>query len=239
MRAKTIVIARTPEDGDELEQAVRAAGYTPLVEPVLTVEHLDTAFPALEGDEALIFTSANAVRALAAKTSVRSNPVYTVGRNTADEARQQGFTNIETAAGKVEDLAEMLKNPVKSALISPIYVRGEQISQDLAKILGENGLKCREVVIYRTKSAESLSVNLLQGLDNREIAAVMLFSSKGAEVFTGLVEQYGRESRLRQTKALCISEVVVKFVSVLPFREILVSDKPDRYGMMKLLEKFP
>lgn len=236
MRTKTIVIARTAEDSEELAQFIRAHSYEPLVEPVLSVEYLNPPMPDLRGDEALIFTSANGVQGWAAKTAVRTNPVYAVGRNTADEAMKLGFSTIETAAGTVEDLVQMLKNPLKTTLISPIYVRGEQISQDLVQILGENGLKCREIVVYRTNPAENLSVNLLRGLDDREIAAIMFFSSKGAQVFAELIEQYGRENRLRPTKALCISEAVLKSLSVLPFRERLVADKPDRYGMMKLLE---
>lgn len=238
MSAKTIVIARTADDSEELEQFIRAQGYKPLVEPILSVEYLDVDLPEIKGDEALIFTSANAVRGWAQKTPVRSNPMYTVGRNTADEAMQQGFTNIETAAGTAEDLLELVKNPLKTALISAIYVRGEQISQDLVRVLGQKGINCREITVYRTNPAENLSVNLLRGLDDREIAAIMFFSSRGAQVFAELVEQYGRENRVKPIKALCISEAVLKSLSVLPFREGQVADKPDRYGMMKLLENF-
>lgn len=236
MSAKTVVIARAPEDGDELAEAVAAHGFTPLIEPVLGIEYLDQPLPDIDGATPLIFTSANGVRAFARQSSQRANPVYTVGRNTADEARRAGFSTIKTAAGTVDDLVDILLKECEGMAVEPLYVRGEEVSKDLIFLLAKGGIALRELTAYRSVPAQNLSLDLLKAVDARDIAAVLFFSSKGGRVFSELMEQYNRGPRMRTTKALCISEAVLKSVSVLPFSGSFIADTPDRYGMIKLLE---
>ena len=236
MKSKTILILRGEEDSGELAEAIKAKGFEPLIEPVLQIEFLDVEFPDIEPMQPLVITSANGVRALAAKTTERRNPVFAVGANTADEARRVGFVDIQTAAGTAEDLVELLLQAHKTGLMTSIYIRATDISKDLVRILSKNGMNMEEFVAYEAKPAQYLSINLLRRLDNREIDAVMAFSVRGGKTFAELAEQYDRVHRLKSTKALCISNAVVESVSVLPFQQTLVADTPDRYGMMKLLE---
>lgn len=236
MSAKTIVIARAPEDGDELAEAIVARGFRPLAEPVLSIEYLHPPLPDIDEAVPLIFTSANGVKAFARHSGRRSNPVYTVGRNTADEARRAGFSSIQTAAGTVDDLVDILLKDCEGMTVEPLYVRGEEVSKDLIFLLAKGGIALRELTAYRSVPAQNLSLDLLKAVDARDIAAVLFFSSKGGRVFSELMEQYNRGPRMRTTKALCISEAVLKSVSVLPFSGSLIADTPDRYGMIKLLE---
>lgn len=237
MKTGIIVIARTIENSADLVQAVEGLGFTPLVEPVLAIDYVDNGWPEIAAGRTLIFTSANGVRAFARKSDERDYLVYTVGRNTAEEARKCGFGLIESAEGTVEDLAELLLDAPQTALRSPIYIHGEDVSQDLPAILLQKGLKIEKFTGYKANSAQNLSINLLKALDDRAVRGIMFFSARGGRAFSELVEQYGRMRRLRATKALCLSESVLKSVSVLPFQQTLVADRPDRYGMMRLLEQ--
>jgi len=236
MRARKILITKTAGEGTELADAVRGAGFEPVHEPLLSIEYVETGWPEIEPDAPLVFTSTHGVQAFSNIRSTRGHIVYTVGRNTAEAARAAGFNAIETVAGTVEELAQWMVQAPKTGLISPFYLRAEDVSQDLKGILTENGVNIRQFIAYRANGAENLSLNLLKSFDNREIYAVMLFSNRGGRVFAELVEQYDRAVRMKTIKALCISDSVLKSVSVLPFQQALVADTPDRYGMMKLLE---
>lgn len=239
MSQKTILIVRPEEDSAEFITAIKERGYDALVESVLTISYTKETLPSITPETPLVFTSANGVRAFGKLSDERGHPVYTVGRNTADEARNIGFTHIEAAAGTVEDLSLLLTKTLTSSLIPALYVRGEHISSDLAGILSKKEIFLQEFVGYAAISAENLSINLLNLLDLRKIEAVMVFSKRGAQVFADLILQYDRAVRLKTTKALCMSDSVVHSVSVLPFHQTLVAEKPDRYGMMKLLEQIP
>lgn len=237
MNGKTIVICRPKDDSAELVAVVTAKGFQPLVEPVLGIEYVPADFPGITPNEVLVFTSANGVKAFARGADLRGNTVYTVGRNTADEAQRVGFTNVKTAAGTVDDLVDILLKEYVSTKDDILYVRGEEISKDLKRALLKGGITIRELTAYRSVPANNLSLDLLRALDTKEVAALLFFSAKGGGVFADLIEQYGRAHTTRTTKALCISGAVLQSVSVLPFGGSFVADTPDRYGMIKLLEQ--
>lgn len=237
MKAKTIVILRAPEEAGEIAAAIEARGFESLVEPVLHIEFLKPELPEMDKDTPLVFTSSNGVRGYCRVDDRRSSPVYAVGRNTADEARRSGFQRIESAFGTVEELVELMTGPARVNLKPPLYIRGAEISQDLKALCAVRDLTINEIVAYRADPAEKLSIDLLKKADSREIAAVMVFSPRGATVFADLVQQYDRTLRMKTIKALCIGEGVVHSLSVLPFPDVIVAPTPDRYGMIKLLDR--
>lgn len=237
MSANTVLILKTSDNISEVADAIKAKGFEAMEEAILKVEYLENEFPVLEPGRALIFTSPNGVRAFARKVAGRTHPVYTVGPNTADEAKAVGFDAVESGGGTLIDLADFLINLPKEKLFSPFYVRAEDVSGDLGGILGKSSIHLDEFIAYRAVPADNLSLNLLQKLDRREIKAIMFFSRRGAKTFGELAEQYGRLGRLKGIKALCISDGVVESVSVLPFEAALAAKTPDRYGMIELLEK--
>ncbi len=233
----TIAVFRTPGEGqDDLAAKIGALGFEALFEPILQVEFTNPHIPS-DTDRPLVFTSAHGVAAYAkAVPEERGNPAYVVGDNTAEAAMSAGFTDIKNAQGTGDDLAALLEKDLDGQNVRPLYVRAENISVDLTVIMPGRGIVMDEVVAYRTVPAESLSLNLLRKLDKREIVACLFFSRRGAEAFVSLVQQYDRAYALKATKALCISEGVVESVSVLPFAQALVSQRPDRDGMMELVE---
>ncbi|MFA5592632.1 MAG: uroporphyrinogen-III synthase [Micavibrio sp.] len=236
MKPRKILITKTIEDSELYAQAVRTAGFEPLVEPMLSIASVAEApYARITGGAPLIFTSPHAVRAFARNMPDRRHFIYAVGRDTAETARSEGFESIETGAGTADDLVKMLLAKPKEALDGLFYIRSVNISRDLKGILAENGVNIGEVTAYRADIADILSIDLLKSLDHQEINAVMLFSRRGAGAFADLIEQYGRTVRLKKTKALCISEGVLESVSVLPFQKAMVAGSPDRHGMMELL----
>lgn len=235
MKANKVLITRSEGEAEDLSQAIRAAGFEPLYEPMLTIEASGEAWPEIVETTPLIFTSSHGVRAFARAVPLRDNPVYVVGQGTAEAARTAGMENIKGVAADGDRLVDMLSLLPQEALISAFYVRGEDVSRDLRQILQGKGINIVDFAGYKAIPVENFSINLLKSLDNREINAVMLFSGRGAKVFAELVEQYDRAVRLKATKALCISEAVLQSVSVLPFQQGLIARTPDRYGMMELL----
>lgn len=233
----TIAVFRTPGEGqDDLAARIEACGCEALFEPILQVEFINPSI-SLNADRPLVFTSAHGVAAYAkAVPEGRENPVYVVGDNTAEAAASARFTDIKNAHGTGDDLAALLETGLDGQNVRPLYVRAENISVDLTVMMAGRGIVMDEVIAYRTIPAESLSLNLLRKLDKREVVACLFFSRRGAEAFSSLVQQYDRAYALRATKALCISEGVVESVSVLPFAQTLVSQTPDRDGMMELVE---
>lgn len=234
---KTVVILRPVDECAEISDEIKIRGFDPFAEPIITIEYIDADYPDFDENTPLIFTSANGVRAFAQKYVDRTQQIYTVGRNTADEARLCGFTKVESANGNAADMVNLFTKPLKISGKCPLYVRGEAVSSDLKSIFAKKYLNISEIIVYRSNLADNLSINLLKSLDSEKITAIMFFSVRGSRNFVQLIEQYGRVRTLKTIKALCISDAVVNCLSALPFQEVVVADQPDRYGMIKLLDR--
>ncbi len=76
-----VLVTRPEEDASALAAALAARGFDALVEPMLSVAPAPGVTPPLDldGVQALLFTSANGVRALARLTERRDLPAFTVG----------------------------------------------------------------------------------------------------------------------------------------------------------------
>jgi uroporphyrinogen-III synthase len=237
MKRRKIVLLRSEDENTEMADFIVSKDFEPLTEPILIINDLEADYSPIKKGSPLIFTSAHGVRVLANHVKERDNPVYAVGRNTEAAARQEGFFQVETGEGGVENLADMLVSSLKDTKETPVYIRAADISHDLRRILHQKGVSIAEITAYSAEPAQNLSLSLLQSLDRREVGAILFYSKRGGEVFSGLIEQYARSVRLKSIKALCISEAVLQSVSVLPFRQCLVAPTADRHGMMKLVEE--
>lgn len=123
MSAGKVVIARAADENDELSEAYSPQGFSPcqslLCRSNISKSHVPRSIQIL----LWCLASANGVRAFECLSDLR--PIlYTVGRNTADEARRVGFTRIETAAGTVDDLVDILLKVCVERAVEPLYVRG-------------------------------------------------------------------------------------------------------------------
>ena len=95
-----ILITRPIEDAKPLADALAERGIQVLIEPLLEIRHLEDAEIDLAGAQALLFTSANGVRAFAALSPRRDLKVFTVGDGSADAARQAGFPKAPRAMSR-------------------------------------------------------------------------------------------------------------------------------------------
>lgn len=88
-------------------------GLEPVIAPLIEIRVLTPPLPDFADFDGLIFTSRNGVAAFAhlgPPPSVLDMPVFTVGEATAGAARQAGFTQLTSADGDVDALAELIRN---------------------------------------------------------------------------------------------------------------------------------
>ena len=153
-----ILVTRPAADAARTAAALRVRGHEAIVAPLLTIEY----FPDAElGDgpwSAILVTSANAARAIAGhkrRDELRRIPVFAVGRQSAQDLRAEGFADVTSADGDVDDLAALvaarLKPPARL-----LYLAGEERSGDLAGVLRAKNFAVDTVVVYRVVVAETL-----------------------------------------------------------------------------------
>jgi len=129
-----VLLTRPESDAQRTAAALRARGYDVIVAPLLHIEILSDAELGDGPWAAILVTSANAVRAIAAhrrRAEFCAVPVYAVGRRSAQAMREAGFADVASADGNVSDLANLVAARVKPG--APLlYLAGEERSGDLA-----------------------------------------------------------------------------------------------------------
>ncbi len=106
------IVTRPRDDAAALVGALADRGVAALLAPMLTILPVPQATrhlaERLAGAQAVLFTSANGVRAFAAASPRRELPVLAVGDASAAAARIAGFRSVASAGGDIEDLVELV-----------------------------------------------------------------------------------------------------------------------------------
>ena len=231
-----VLITRPEADAGRLVEALKARGHTALVEPLLEIQPVQSEAPDLAGVQALLFTSANGLRALAALTSERDLPVFTVGDASAEAARAEGFRAVASAGGDVEDLARLIKARLDPAAGPLFHGAGATLAGDLKGLLDADGFAVRRAVLYNAKTVEAFSDGARQALRDGSVDAVLLFSPRTAETFAELVEMQGLTEALRGCAAGCLSAAVARKVEHLPWAGVRVARQPSGEALLAELD---
>lgn len=239
------LITRPEEDAAPLAAALSQRGIETSIESLLTIRTLPEADIDLAGVQAILFTSANGVRALAELAAAkgaagwREIPVLAVGDATARTARAAGFAQVSSAAGNIESLAELIAaklDPQKGPLF---HAAGSAVAGDLAGLLSGRGFELRRSMIYEARPAESLSAGTIDRLQQGGFDLILLFSPRTAATFASLTQAAGDRAveGCRRAAALCLSPAVAAVIGALPFRAVESADHPDLPSMLQLVER--
>jgi uroporphyrinogen-III synthase len=151
-----LLVTRPEPDASETAGRLRELGHAVLVEPMMRIEFSPE--PAgLAAPAAILLTSGNAVRALERWPSAaawRRFPVFVIGRATAAQARNIGFTDVRTADRDAATLADLVRAEFDKAAGQILYPAARDRSADMAAMLA--GFMVETVEAYRGIAATSL-----------------------------------------------------------------------------------
>ncbi|QQG36778.1 MAG: uroporphyrinogen-III synthase [Micavibrio aeruginosavorus] len=226
-----ILITRPEEDYAETATGVAALGFTPLSCPMLTIEAVPCSFDDIACYQALVFTSARALRPFCDHCAARDLPVFTVGDVTAERARALGFGEVISAGADLAALEAALEAAGLSGERPLLHISGA----DTVREIGVSGLKVERRVVYRAVQADALPEPARGALARGEVRAVLFYSPRTAEAFARVIGAARLGHQLMTTKALCLADSMVESVRYLPWRALCVASRPDRSGMQDLL----
>jgi uroporphyrinogen-III synthase len=209
-------------------------GDTALIEPLLTIEPVAGAAPELEGVQAIVLTSANAVPALGEAT--RLLPVFAVGNATARAARRAGCQAVVAAAGDGEDLARLIARRCRPDTGALLHLSGDNVRAGLADALAGAGFTLRRQAVYRAVAASALAPATIAVLGRREVDAVLLFSPRTARIFVALIGRHGLQASLVATAAICLSAAVAEPCRELIWGAIHTAPRPELPALLEALE---
>jgi uroporphyrinogen-III synthase len=207
---RRVAITRAAPDAMRTADNLRALGAEPVLAPLLTIA--PHAFEAdLAGVQALLFTSANGVRAFTDAIQARHLRVLAVGDATAAEARNAGFPQVQSAAGDGTALAAFAIASLDPGAGRVLHISGDHVAGDIIGALQEAGFAAERRIAYN-----SIAVTQLPSTLTDEIDTILFHSARAAEIFVS----FGAP-RANQLTAACLSAAVARAASDSPERRIV------------------
>jgi uroporphyrinogen-III synthase len=232
-----LLVTRALEDASKLAAALKEDGHDPLLAPLLEIRDRANASIPLDGVVALLFTSANGVRAFARQSKRRDIAAFAVGPATGAAARAVGFTRIDIAEGDVAALTAHVRHALRPEAGAIVHVSGSDVAGDLAGDLERTGYKVKRAVIYEAAARDRLPLEVVSGLTSGTIDGVLLFSPRTAQIFVDLIQKAGLGSHVRSLVAFCLAGSVAAALQPLSFGQILVADQPHQAALIDLLAR--
>ncbi|MGB0630466.1 MAG: uroporphyrinogen-III synthase, partial [Alphaproteobacteria bacterium] len=208
-RRRRALITRPQEDAAAVAVALAQRGITPVLAPMMQTEFEPADIDAdLARAQAVLFTSRNGVRAFSRVSDRRDVPVFAVGDSTADLARDNGFSTVESAGGDSTDLARLVAERLNPSEGPLLHIAGKTVAGDLSGALASDGLEVVRQTLYDAKPVRALTAETAAAIRNNEIDYVLFFSPRTARVFSDLVAAAGLTAQCRNFEAICLSEAV-------------------------------
>jgi uroporphyrinogen-III synthase len=235
-----VLITRPEPDAAELAAQIEALGHKVSIEPLLQIEPMPIKADQFAGVQAIIATSRNGLRALAASEALPAAlelPIFTVGPDTGEFARALGFRRVIAGAGAARDLVPLIAANADRAKGALVHVAGETVAFDVAAALAAHGIVVRKATAYRAEAARSLSPRTAQMIAEGTIDAVILMSPRTASIFAQLVAAAGLGERARRLTCLCLSRGVAQGLRDLAPVRVEIAPEPNAAGMLAALAR--
>jgi uroporphyrinogen-III synthase len=233
-----VLLTRPRGEAEVLAMRLVPLGFTPVIEPMIEIRSLPEATVSADGVQAVVFTSANGVRAL--KTArggdvfPRTLPAFAVGATTAATARAAGFRTVIQGQGTIEDLARLIvgRTPAAGAIL---HISGSVVARDLGTLLAPAGLAVNRAILYESRHTARLQAETRALLADGSIAAALFFSPRTAQAFVSLVADADMASSMGSVTALALSPAVADALAPLPFTQVITAARPTTDALLDCL----
>jgi uroporphyrinogen III methyltransferase/synthase len=246
---RRVLVTRSREQAPELAAALRRAGAEPVLFPLLVRmppgdwREVDAALARRDGYDALLFTSANAVRALASRAAERGASiaalaprVFCVGPGTAQAARSAGLEvhGVPEQRSDGEGLLELVARELPPRGRRFLLPRAEAARETLPEGLRAAGARVDVVTVYRTVAAPVDAGALRERLVRGELDALTFASPSAAKRFAELLDDGARAAAGRCVVA-AIGPVTAEALRNLGLAPDCVADRASPASLVEAL----
>ena len=217
-----ILLTRPLEDSKDLILKFKSLGHSvshlPVIE-IKKIEHEELNYSEYKG---IIFTSSNAVKNLNFKNIDKNIYCFCVGSVTEKFAKKNGYQNIYSADGNVNNLKEIILKNYINKKDKLLYVSGEIISSNLDKDLISEGYSVKRLINYSVKPVEIFEENFIKQLKSSMPEIVYVYSENSAKNFLSVIKKYELVDYWMNTNLMCIGEKTSAVLNELKWKKIFL-----------------
>ena len=199
-----IILTRPIEDAEPLAEKLRQLGHSPVITPLLQIIARQGVLIPAKAYQAICLTSANAIRVMNDINAIQHIPLYAVGQQSLQMAKDKGFSQIAAHGGDVIGLHKFLASHLKPEKGPLLYLSGAETSGDLQGLLYKSDFEVDRVITYdAVKSRLTTFRSKIIGAD-----AVLLYSPRTAKLWVDEIETLKLTDVAKRIKHLCFSSNV-------------------------------
>ena len=233
-----ILITRPRHNTADLTERLETRGHISVSAPLLKIlPETESECPPVD-PAALLFTSANAVRAL---DPLRHLPVFAVGTATAAAAWARGYRKIQTAGGDGSALLGLIRKSVTPEAGILLHARGRDLATPIASDLKDAGYQVAERIVYRAERVDEFPASVARKIQDGRMDAALFYSARTVAAFASLLPSEAR-SGLSRMRALAFgASALAKLAELaeLGFGSLEQAVRPDSEVLLKLLKAGP
>ncbi len=232
-----ILVTRPEPDATALRAHLIAQGHEVLIEPLITIKFDDTDPIELDGVQALIVTSRNGLRALAASPALeqaQSLPLFAVGPGTAATAKALGFQHVIRGPGTGRQLVSFIIEHADVNGGPLLHLSGDVLAYDFATELTRLGYHVLRPIVYETEPADRLSGSTAARIANGYIEGVLLLSPRTAAIYARLIKLHGLVDAARDMTYFCISEAAAAQLEEIAPAKVEIAAEPNLQEVLAL-----
>ena len=213
--------------------------FMPICEPMLRVIFPDIKAEINEVNEsenqAIIFTSSNAVRAVKDFGRLYNLKAFTVGEKTAKLVESAGFKEVVCIGANVAEAISYFDQEKEKLPRSLIYLRGNRIKKDLKSVLSVLGYNIEQIIVYKTEQVDSFSSKVRALFEQDQLKAASFYSQATAINYIRLATEFNLKENHRQIEAFALSEQIAEILEQIKWRRVNIAKRPTEKEMMELI----
>ena len=233
-----LLVTRPEPGASQTADLLRAKGHIAIVDPMLEIVFDSDVEIEVGTAQAIVTTSANAVRALAAREDFKELselPLHAVGDTTATAAQERGFENVTSAAGAVDDLVAAIaaqRDPADGTLI---YAAGRDRAGDLEGKLRIAGFDVGVAEVYRAEKKSKLRQATIEALIEGRLDGILVFSKRTATALIAAAKRHDLLDALINVPVIAISEKAAEPFAHAGNSDTMIAPSPDSDGLFSCL----
>lgn len=229
------LLTRPQEDNHKLAQALTRLGHRVNLAPLLRINYFDRQEIDLANFQAILFTSANGVRAFVRNSQSRDLPCYAVGHATATEAHEAGFNTVHAARGDVTRLASLVMEKLHPDGGKLLHISARDTAGNLSALLEKANFRVTGKQLYKATKARALDQKTKRLITSGMLSHMTFYSPRTAKAFVQLIGTANLANPLTEITALCLSPAVSDVISSLNWQETLTAEHPDQRHLFQLI----
>ena len=147
---------------------------------------------------------------------------YCVGSATEKVAKLNGFQNIISAEGNVNNLKELILQNFDSKNGSLLYVSGEVVSSRLDKDLISEGYSLKRLINYTVSSTLEIKEEFRAELKKSIPDIIYVYSENSAKSLLNLLKKYDLLDSWMDTNLMCMGEKSSSILNEIKWKKIFL-----------------